>query len=498
VGEAHGCCFQASFNRAVHVRATNDRLTSDAGVLLFREADHRLGLTEALAASMVDPRDPESVRYQFVELLRERLYGMALGYATQDDLDRLAHDPAMKMAVWDRPGDGVLDERLASQPTQSRLLATVAQKANRARLRSSLADACSRHLRATGGDHAARRVTLDIDSFPIEVHGAQAGAAYNGYYHCKMYHPLVASYSVQGDYDSPMNGGRLGNGFMHAVLRRGNCHTAEGMLRFTRVAVTRARSLGYVVDLRIDAGFTTGMIMDGLTDDGIPFLGRLKSNPVLDDLALPHLTRPVGRPPKEGYETVIELGPYQAKPWRHPQRLVLVVIDQPDAKTGQLNFEPDYFFLVTNRSATDLPGDAALASYRPRGTFEDRLGEFNATVRPRLSSPGFAENEATFLMSLCAFNLSSMLRCELEAEVGGCWDLRRFQQQVLKTGGRIVKHSRRLWVDLARVASEAWELLLKRISGWKLPSRWPAPRGPARRVWIAPPPHAHQRAVLIL
>src|SRR5690554_6114923 len=111
-----------------------------------------------------------------VELLRERVYGLAMGYSTQDDADRLAHDPAMKVAAWDRPGEQPLDERLASQPTQSRLISYLSHHpSNRAVLRDSLAMSCERHLRASGGDHAAQRITIDVDSFPIAVHGKQPG-----------------------------------------------------------------------------------------------------------------------------------------------------------------------------------------------------------------------------------------------------------------------------------------------------------------------------------
>jgi len=203
VGEAQGWLFEPEFNRAVKVDTTDERITSDAGLLLVREADHRLGLTEHVAAQLFDPRSPDKIRYTLVELLRERLYAFAMGYAAQDDADRLAHDPAMKLAAWDRPGQTPLDERMASQPTQSRLVDTLTRhKQNRAALRDSLAQCCARHLRATGGDHAARRVTIDVDSFPIQVHGQQPGAAYNGYYRETVYHPLVASYSVAGDYDS--------------------------------------------------------------------------------------------------------------------------------------------------------------------------------------------------------------------------------------------------------------------------------------------------------
>jgi hypothetical protein len=135
-------------------------------------------------------------------------------------------------------------------------------RGNLAALRDSLCDSCERHLRATGGDHAARKITVDIDSFPIAVHGHQPGAAYNGHYRDTVYHPLVASYSVGGDYDSMHEGYRLGNGFVHAILRQGAAHTAEGIKRFASEVVRKAKRLGWVVDLRIDAGYTDGETLD--------------------------------------------------------------------------------------------------------------------------------------------------------------------------------------------------------------------------------------------
>lgn len=495
MGEGQKWFFEPTFNRSIKVRQKDQRLTSDAGVLLLREADHRLGLVESLAQRMIDPRDPAKVRYTLTELLRERLYALAQGYRAQDDLDRLAHDPALKMAVWDRPGEQVLDERLASQPTQSRLLDTVsANPQNRQALRESLASWLIRYVRADA-DRSVRHGTVDVDSFPIEVHGEQPGGAYNGYYKETVYHPLLASFSVEGNYDSGFHGYRLGNGFLHAVLRRGTAHTAEGALRFMQEVVRKCSELAYVLDFRLDAGFTHGLVMDDLTEHKQRFIGRLRNNPVLDRLAEPYLTRPVGRPPKEGYEDVFELGLHQAESWKHPQRLLLVVVDQPDPVTGQLNLLPHYFFLVTNRSVEEIGGEAALAHYRNRGTFEDRLGEFNATVGPRLSSPQFDENEATLLLALLAFNLASLLRGELEEGTGGCWDLGRFQLSVLKAGARVVKNSRRLLVDLAEAVVPLWESVLNRLRRWELPVRL-RNRGPACRIWIPPPPHAFVREVL--
>jgi hypothetical protein len=94
-----------------------------------------------------------------------------------------------------------------------------------------------------------------------------------------------------------------------------------------------------------------------LTEENLKFVGRLRGNPRLDALAAPHLKRRPGRPPREGYEYVVELGKYQADSWRHPQRLILVVIDRPDPVTGQMKLFPDYFFLVKSDEFRRRPGD---------------------------------------------------------------------------------------------------------------------------------------------
>jgi hypothetical protein len=63
MGEGEKPLFEPTFNHAVKVRGGNERLTSDAGTLLLREADHRLDLIRSLAAGLRDRRDPDCVRY---------------------------------------------------------------------------------------------------------------------------------------------------------------------------------------------------------------------------------------------------------------------------------------------------------------------------------------------------------------------------------------------------------------------------------------------------
>lgn len=498
MGEAQDTLFEPEFNRAIKVQTSDQRITSHAGAILLREIDHQLGLIESIGEQVTDPRNPKKVRYTASELLRERIYALALGSSDQDDLDRLAHDPAMRMATWDRPGEEVLEQRLASQPTQSRLIDWLAFSENREILRSSLFDWTHRHLRSTGraADHAVMRATIDIDSFPIVVHGQQQGSSYNGHYRDTVYHPLVASFSVHGDYDSTRHGHRLGNGFLHAVLRQGQVHTAQGMKRFTQRVVGQARQMARSFDLRLDGGYTNGTVMDELSDQHVRFCGRLKKNPVLVRLAEPHLSRPPGRPPAEGYQKVIELGTYQADGWKHAQRLILVVVDKPDPSTGQLNLLPRYFFLITNWPRTLRSGEDVLAHYRKRGTFEDRLGEFNQVIGPHLSSAQFVENEVTMLLALLAFNLTTMLRNELEDELGGCWDLHRFQQSVLRAGGRVVKHARRVWLQIEQGVGSFWQIMTQRIAQLRLAPRWATPKGSRPRRYVPPPSHAHLVLVL--
>ncbi len=176
--------------------------------------------------------------------------------------------------------------------------------------------------------------------------------------------------------------------------------------------------------------------------------------------------------------------------------MILVVVDKPDPRTGQLNLLPRYFFLITNWPQTLRSGEEVLAHYRKRGTFEDRLGEFQEAIGPHLSSREFVENEVTMLLAMLAFNMTSMLRNEFEDALGGCWDLHRFQQSVLRAGGRVIKHSRRLWLHIEQSLRSFWDVMTKRIRQLSLPPRWSKPKGARHRDYVPPPSHAHLSLVL--
>ncbi len=112
----------------------------------------------------------------------------------------------------------------------------------------------------------------------------------------------------------------------------------------------------------------------------------------------------------------------------------------------------------------------------------------NQSLRARLSSPTFAENEATLLLSLMAYNLAETLRRETELATGSGWDLARFQRTVLHVGARLAKGSHRLRFLLMRPFARIWTVVAERIGRWGEALKKSVPRG---RPFVPPPSHAH-------
>src|ERR1700675_2452157 len=106
--------FPSFDRRKIEASFQGGDVSSDGGVMLLREADRRLGLIRALDGALPDPRDPELITHAQVDLLRQRIYGLALGYEDLNDHDTLRHDLAWQSAV-------ERGEPLASSPTLCRL-----------------------------------------------------------------------------------------------------------------------------------------------------------------------------------------------------------------------------------------------------------------------------------------------------------------------------------------------------------------------------------------
>ena len=116
--------FPAVRNKTIVGRFDGGEVTSDAGVMLLRDADRKMGLTELMAGLATDRRQPKKVRHEIKEMIREQVYAIGLGYEDANDLDLLGSDPALKSACGKLPSD----RDLASQPTISRLENSITRK----------------------------------------------------------------------------------------------------------------------------------------------------------------------------------------------------------------------------------------------------------------------------------------------------------------------------------------------------------------------------------
>lgn len=116
--------FPAVRNKTIVGRFDGGEVTSDAGVMLLREADRKLGLCELMARKATDPREQGKVLHGVKEMIRERVYAIGLGYEDANDLDLLGSDPALKSACGKLPSD----RDLAGQPTISRPQNSITRK----------------------------------------------------------------------------------------------------------------------------------------------------------------------------------------------------------------------------------------------------------------------------------------------------------------------------------------------------------------------------------
>lgn len=480
--------FWAEFNGSLRMEARAERLTSEAGAVVLREVAERLGIVPWMVERVHDPRNPKLITHPLAELLRTAIVLIAQGWRDRDDADPLRDDGALRLAVSERRGispllrpereDGEpapknppVPEGLASQPTLSRLVRVLSGTENRQVLHEALLETAARRVKAGRGGRRMRYASIDVDGLPVAVHGHQPGSAYNGHYHGRIYHPIVASLAETGD-------------LLDLRLREGNVHGAEGSLAFVLSVVERVeRQLCQVASVRMDAGFPEEKLLAGLEDRGTPYVARVRNNAVLDRMAEPFLVRPAGRPPREPRIWFHEMT-YRAESWSRPRRVVLVVLERED------ELFLHHFWLITNWTSEQMGAQALLELYRERGTAEGYYGELKSVLDPALSSSprtkrhyrgdppkkrtgpgdGFAQNEVILLLNALAYNLAHAARVLMEAATGEGWSLMRLRERVLRVAARILVHGRRATLVIGSTPAKLWHALWSSLITWRYSS----------------------------
>lgn len=423
------------------------------------------------------------------KLLLTRLLLIAQGHVAQDDADKLRHDPALAAAVADESGIGATSEPLPSQPSLSRFITSLECPENKAALGEALLDMAITAFRWRR-DHRHRQVTLDLDSTDLAAHGQQQGATYNGHYEHACFHPLLAYIAETRD-------------LVGIQLREGHVASQTSAKEFVMPLIGRINgAIGLKTAVRADSAFAVPDLMDALDAAKVPFIMALRANQALDDLAGPliasHRTYTPMNQGSASDETVwaFELQ-YAAESWAEERRVVLVVVDRhaSDRATGRpaakqavrekflTESVPDWFYLVTNYSPSQMNKYSVLAHYRQRGTMEQSIGEFKRDLRPRLSSPAFETNEVNLLLFGLAYqwlHIARKLAFQADPQPS-CPMLATFRAMVLKVAVRLRRHARQAIFDISAPAFDAWQRLLAWLDRrqTRLSSRSPAPSPPS-------------------
>lgn len=397
--------FQPLGGRVVQASFDGGHLSSDGGALLLRDMDARLGLTRRLAGCFTDHRDPELIEHSVLELLRQRVYGVALGYEDLNDHDDLLRDPLLALTV----GKGDLEGRdrhrasdqgkvLASSSTLNRLELTPADASgghrykkivcHPERIEALLVDACLESY-----DKAPKELILDFDATDDPIHGDQEGRFFHGYYGCYCYMPL---YVTCGDH------------LLVAKLRTADQDASKGSVEVLAYLVQRIRERWPKVRiiLRGDSGFAREDIMAWCEANQVDYVLGLAKNV--------RLLKKIGNELASAYGQHLQTGVaarvfthflYRTrKTWSATRRVI--------AKAEHLTKGANPRFIVTS-----LPEDYACPkelyekTYCARGEMENRIKEQQLDLfADRTSAHTMRANQLRLWFSSLAYVLMSALR----------------------------------------------------------------------------------------
>ena len=415
---------RVDFDPRVRLEFCGTQLSSDGGLLVMRELDDALGLSDLAAVALRDTRRGKNIVHRLDGLFRQSVFGRLAGYEDVNDADRLACDPVMRQVV----GGRAVDAQAASASQMGRFeTETLALPENRA----ALADLSGQWIDRFHDRNGLKYSVLDMDSSVSPTHGDQEGSAWNGHFDCNCYHPnfLFNQFGM----------------LERCALRHGNVHSADNWRDVLDPVIARyaGRNLGGRF-FRADAAYAIPALYERLEEAGYFYAIRLPANNVLREKIAHRLTRPVGRPSLTKVKRFYEDFEYQATSWDKPRR-VIAKIEWPP---GELF--PSVGFIVTN---LPMVPDWVVRFYNQRGTAEQHIKEGKYAFHwTRLSCRRFRDNEVRLQLHALAYNLATFLRRIKLPEAMADWSLSSLQLKLIKIGARVVRHARAITFQLAEVA----------------------------------------------
>jgi hypothetical protein len=437
--------FEALGRREVVARFDGGPITSDAGGLLLREVEEQTGIIRQLAACFTDHRDEELIDHTVEDLLRQRIFGLALGYEDLNDHDFLRQDPLLATLVGKQDPTGANRSRerdqgkaLAGRNTLNRLELTPRGADHKSRYKKIVAD--SRQIESLFVDlflqlHAEppKRIVLDLDATDDPVHGDQLGKFFHGYYKCYCYLPL---YIFCGDH------------LLCAKLRPADIDGAAGSVKQLARIVEQIRRRWPKVQIVIrgDSGFCRENLMAWCEANQVDYVLGIAKNKRLERILGKELQEAKQQFEASGHAArVFKDFTYRTrKSWSRARRVV--------GKAEHLRKGANPRFVVTSFSSAQFDARTLYEDeYCARGEMENRIKEQQRFLfADRTSAGTMRANQLRLWFSSVAYTLLQVIRqFGLKGTKLARARCDTIRLKLLKIGASVRVTVRRVWLSIA-------------------------------------------------
>ena len=430
--------FSSAGRRKVVADFLGGRLTSDAGVLLLREVDQKIGLLDAINEAVPDPRDPRMTVHRQRTMLTQRIFSITLGYEDLNDQQTMRTDAALQIASGVSP---VEEEPMASPSTLCRLENRVLRQ-TLVRLSKILVDQF-----IASYDSPPEEITLDFDATDDRIHGQQEGRFFHGYYR---HYCFLLLYVFCGSQP------------LLAYLRPSKIDGAKHAKAITKLLVEYLRQAwpDVKIIIRGDGGFCRWKLLRWCEKNNVSYCIGACRNKVLEHHAAELMEQAEAEFKKAGEKSrLFGETNYSAKTWDKERRMII--------KSERLEQGLNTRFVVTN--LTHRPQELYDDVYAMRGDMENRFKEQQLMLfADRTSCHDFQANQFRLLLSTFAYVLMDALRRDYlagtELERAQCNTIRL---KLFKIAARVKVSVRRVWLHLS--SSYPHQALFQTLSSRLMP-----------------------------